>query len=416
MPDGRAVEWPPRGADPTIYLSNPSLKIQHQPQAHSSAPNLAITSESELPKPPPRLPSGTDPPTGVPPVPPLPAAMASQSSVTSSSSQVRVVTTSKTFQSQQPGQHIVEDLHEEQHYTSSGSPGMQRHNIPVQFIANPQQNAKQQTVKQQQHIIQPQFQNPQPFQQQSSSNVHQQSQREFNVPVQILNTPTPPPSSNNPMTQTFDQSNVPHGPVHGMPFGGPRPQSMQQPFNAPTSTIPHPQYAPTDQNAFNPSQPSAPVSQFDEGQATARQGTPTRTGALGTQFQGVIPGHTTEWPPQPQQPGAEDNQTTTYPSNFKLRNEMPIQQERARVVTSQPAFKMTKPMKMRGDGKWPPTSASLDEPQEQEVREFIKPKKQCKDYSSFFAQHQLSPSYTGYRAPPGTQHVGYDESEDATDM
>ncbi|XP_018023878.1 uncharacterized protein LOC108679689 isoform X5 [Hyalella azteca] len=117
--------------------------------------------------------------------------------------------------------------------------------------------------------------------------------------------------------------------------------------------------------------------------------------------------------PQPLQPGEEPNQTTVYPSNFKLRNEMPIHQEGARVVTSQPAFKMTKPMKMRGDSKWPPASAAQDEP-EQQVREFIKPKKQCKDYSSFFAQHQLPPSYTGYRAPPGTQHVGADE--EAVDM
>ncbi|XP_018023873.1 proline-rich receptor-like protein kinase PERK8 isoform X2 [Hyalella azteca] len=197
---GREVEWPPRGADPSIYLSNPSLKAN--PQAHSSAPNLAITSESELPKPPTRLPSGIDPSTGVPPVPPPPTMASQSSSMTTSSS-------------------------------------------------------------------------------------------------------------------------------------------------------------------------------------------------------------------QPLQPGEEPNQTTVYPSNFKLRNEMPIHQEGARVVTSQPAFKMTKPMKMRGDSKWPPASAAQDEP-EQQVREFIKPKKQCKDYSSFFAQHQLPPSYTGYRAPPGTQHVGADE--EAVDM
>lgn len=55
-----------------------------------------------------------------------------------------------------------------------------------------------------------------------------------------------------------------------------------------------------------------------------------------------------------------------------------------------------------------------------QVREFVKPKKQNKDYSGFFAQHQLPSNYTGYRAPPGTQHVGCadEEEEDGgtTDM
>jgi len=92
---------------------------------------------------------------------------------------------------------------------------------------------------------------------------------------------------------------------------------------------------------------------------------------------------------------------------------MPIEQERARVVTSQPAFKMSKPIKMRGDNKWPPANAKPEDG-ETEVREFVKPKKQNKDYSGFFAQNALPPNYTGYRAPPGTQHVGCDEDDEGT--
>lgn len=98
------------------------------------------------------------------------------------------------------------------------------------------------------------------------------------------------------------------------------------------------------------------------------------------------------------------NLTTTYPSSFKLRDQPSFQTAPARVVTSQPAFKITQPIRRRGDDKWPPKGAG--EPTQDEVREFIKPKKNNKNYDEFFAQNALPHNYAGYRPPPGTQHHG----------
>ncbi|XP_066942254.1 nuclear transcription factor Y subunit beta-like isoform X2 [Macrobrachium rosenbergii] len=109
-----------------------------------------------------------------------------------------------------------------------------------------------------------------------------------------------------------------------------------------------------------------------------------------------------EWPPKDQTDGP--NLTTTYPSSFKLRDQPSFQTAPARVVTSQPAFKITQPIRRRGDDKWPPKGAG--EPTQDEVREFIKPKKNNKNYDEFFAQNALPHNYAGYRPPPGTQHHG----------
>ncbi|KAB7496122.1 hypothetical protein Anas_05475 [Armadillidium nasatum] len=113
-----------------------------------------------------------------------------------------------------------------------------------------------------------------------------------------------------------------------------------------------------------------------------------------------------EWPPKNE---GGPNLTTTYPSGFKLKEEAPMDNTSGiPVVPSQPAFKITQPMKVKGDDKWPPKKYAEDITQEQ-VREFVKPKKSNRDYSEFFAQNALPNSYPAYRAPPGTQHRGVDE-------
>lgn len=124
-----------------------------------------------------------------------------------------------------------------------------------------------------------------------------------------------------------------------------------------------------------------------------------------------------EWPPRygsvpdglnapNAQAGPDPNLTTVTPSVFKMRSQAPVQQQPPAVYSAQPAFKTTKPIRMRGDAKWPPGGADTQEPDSQQVREFVKPRRQNKDYSQFFAQNALPTNYTGYRAPPGTQHVG----------
>jgi len=106
------------------------------------------------------------------------------------------------------------------------------------------------------------------------------------------------------------------------------------------------------------------------------------------------------------QAGPDPNLTTVTPSVFKMRSQAPVQQAPPAVYSAQPAFKSTRPIRMRGDAKWPPGGANTQEPDSQQVREFVKPRRQNKDYSQFFAQNALPCNYTGYRAPPGTQHVG----------
>ncbi|XP_050723094.1 high mobility group protein B2-like isoform X2 [Eriocheir sinensis] len=121
-------------------------------------------------------------------------------------------------------------------------------------------------------------------------------------------------------------------------------------------------------------------------------------------------GRPVEWPPRPSLPGEQgenaQNMTTTYPSGFKFKEGNNPQ---GMIVTSQPAFKISQPVRRRGDDKWPPRGTS-EEPL-MEVREFVKPKKATKDYSKFFAQNALPHNYSGYRPPPGTQHWNSDEQE-----
>ncbi|XP_068201983.1 nuclear transcription factor Y subunit beta-like [Palaemon carinicauda] len=119
-----------------------------------------------------------------------------------------------------------------------------------------------------------------------------------------------------------------------------------------------------------------------------------------------------EWPPKDQNDAP--NLTTTYPSAFKLKDQATFQAGPAKVVTSQPAFKITQPIRRRGDDKWPPRG--VGEPTQEEVREFIKPKKNNRNYDEFFAQNALPNNYAGYRPPPGTQHRGLLEEDGVSNM
>jgi len=136
-------------------------------------------------------------------------------------------------------------------------------------------------------------------------------------------------------------------------------------------------------------------------------------------FEGIqMCGEVREWPPQPGEQGPDSNLTTVYPSVFKMRNEAPVQQARPPVFASQPALSNKRPMRMRGDRKWPPAGCG-DETQNSNDGQLIKPRVQRRDYSKFFAKNQLPSNYTAYRVPPGTQHVGFEDEEeeyDETDM
>nr|BAN20719.1 conserved hypothetical protein [Riptortus pedestris] len=94
-----------------------------------------------------------------------------------------------------------------------------------------------------------------------------------------------------------------------------------------------------------------------------------------------------------------------------LRPSPPISQAPAPVYQAQPvAASVQGGARMRGDQKWPPESVKQQTEAENAARIALakgpafRPRKVQKDYSNFFAQHALNPTYPGYRAPPGTQH------------
>lgn len=99
------------------------------------------------------------------------------------------------------------------------------------------------------------------------------------------------------------------------------------------------------------------------------------------------------------------------PSTIVLRPEPPISQMPAPVYQAQPAAtKAPVSGNMRGDMKWPPAAVKAQVEAENRARMELakgpafRPRRVHKDYTGFFAQHALTNTYPGYRAPPGTQY------------
>lgn len=107
-----------------------------------------------------------------------------------------------------------------------------------------------------------------------------------------------------------------------------------------------------------------------------------------------------------QQPPAQILHTPP-PTTITLRPQAPISQLPPQVYATQPVVKRQAPIRMRGDEKWPPATVKAQrqaEVEEMANRQTIRPRRMQKDYRSFFAQNALNPTYTSYKAPPGTQH------------
>ncbi|CAH0559581.1 unnamed protein product [Brassicogethes aeneus] len=99
------------------------------------------------------------------------------------------------------------------------------------------------------------------------------------------------------------------------------------------------------------------------------------------------------------------------PTTIQLRPQAPVSQAPAPLITSQPATATLKGGKhLRGDLKWPPEDVKkLMEEEKKHLEEIAmgpacKPHKNIKDYSGFYAQHQLNDTYPRYVVPPGTQY------------
>jgi len=107
-------------------------------------------------------------------------------------------------------------------------------------------------------------------------------------------------------------------------------------------------------------------------------------------------------------------QPSQYPGLVTpLRKEAPVTQIPSPVFASQPAAAIFRGgSNMRGDEKWPPAECKAQAAEENEKRRQLalgpvfRPRRVAKDYSQFFAKNALNATYPGYRAPPGTQHLG----------
>ncbi|XP_034481105.1 putative cyclin-dependent serine/threonine-protein kinase DDB_G0272797/DDB_G0274007 isoform X6 [Drosophila innubila] len=100
------------------------------------------------------------------------------------------------------------------------------------------------------------------------------------------------------------------------------------------------------------------------------------------------------------------------PGIITLRKEAPVSQQPAPVYTSQPAaVSYQGGSKLRGDLKWPPQEYKEAAVRENEERRLLalgpvcRPRRVNRDYTTFFAKHQLNCTYPSYKVPPGTQHM-----------
>ncbi|EDV96021.1 putative mediator of RNA polymerase II transcription subunit 26 isoform X8 [Drosophila grimshawi] len=100
------------------------------------------------------------------------------------------------------------------------------------------------------------------------------------------------------------------------------------------------------------------------------------------------------------------------PGIITLRKEAPVSQTPQPVYTSQPAaVSYQGGSKLRGDLKWPPPEYKEAAVKENEERRLLalgpvcRPRRVNRDYTTFFARHQLNNGYPSYKVPPGTQHM-----------
>nr|XP_036671292.1 mediator of RNA polymerase II transcription subunit 15 isoform X13 [Drosophila suzukii] len=118
---------------------------------------------------------------------------------------------------------------------------------------------------------------------------------------------------------------------------------------------------------------------------------------------------------QQQLPGAfagQDSYRGASPGIITLRKEAPVSQQPAPVYSSQPAaVSYQGGSKLRGDLKWPPPEYKEAAARENEERRQLalgpvcRPRRINRDYTPFFAKHQLNNGYPSYKVPPGTQHI-----------
>ncbi|XP_023033096.1 cell division protein ZipA isoform X8 [Drosophila willistoni] len=108
----------------------------------------------------------------------------------------------------------------------------------------------------------------------------------------------------------------------------------------------------------------------------------------------------------------QDSYRGASPGIITLRKEAPVSQQPAPVYTSQPAaVSYQGGSKLRGDLKWPPPEYKEAAARENEERRQLalgpvcRPRRINRDYTNFFAQHQLNNAYPSYKVPPGTQHM-----------
>nr|XP_045618930.1 adhesive plaque matrix protein-like [Procambarus clarkii] len=331
--------------------------------------------------------------------------------------------TSSTYSSQHPpvfGKQMAASPGKAVPPFTPRGPAPPQHNFPqhndIQNAVPPQYASQPQYAPQ--NIAQPQY---------APQNVPQPQYAPQNVPQPQYapqNVPQPQYAPQNVPQPQYAPQNVPQPQYSQQNF--PQPQYSPQNDAKPQQTNVQTQPQQSLQNAAQPqrgpqAQPQkAPKSQPQKAPQSLLQPVPVavilgETNAPPPKLDAELPpGYSTaysavvgEWPPKINN---APNLTTTYPSGFKYREKAPLDNVPAKVVMSQPAFKISQPIRRRGDDKWPPKTGI--EPVQNEVREFIKPKKMAKNYGEFFAQNALPHNYAAYRPPPGTQHRAVEDNEE----
>ncbi|XP_030570563.1 putative uncharacterized protein DDB_G0271606 isoform X2 [Drosophila novamexicana] len=252
-----------------------------------------------------------------------------------------------------------------------------------------QQHQLQQQQYQQQHYLQQQ----QP-QQQYGAPAYDNYQQQYPQQQQQQQQPTAPPHWQQQQQQPQQQQPLPQAQQqYQAPYqtsAYQQPQQQQQPQNYPQqnggTNYAQPQY-----NSYSqPQQQQQPLQQQQQQPLQQQQQLPYSQDQTDLQhgYRGASPGIIT------------------------LRKEAPVSQKPAPVYTSQPAaVSYQGGSKLRGDLKWPPPEYKEAAARENEERRLLalgpvcRPRRVNRDYTSFFAKHQLNNGYPSYKVPPGTQHM-----------
>ncbi|XP_023033088.1 uncharacterized protein LOC6645216 isoform X3 [Drosophila willistoni] len=222
------------------------------------------------------------------------------------------------------------------------------------------------------------------------------------------------PSYNNYQQQPQQQQQQQHAAPVPQWQQQPPQQQYQAPYQAPAQQS-VPQWAhqqPAYQASPYQQQQQAPPQQYPQQNGGSNYAQPQYNSYSQPQHQPYSQDQTDLQQQQSVPYAGQDSYRGASPGIITLRKEAPVSQQPAPVYTSQPAaVSYQGGSKLRGDLKWPPPEYKEAAARENEERRQLalgpvcRPRRINRDYTNFFAQHQLNNAYPSYKVPPGTQHM-----------